>query len=391
MIRRIVDFALRQRVMVVSLGVMLLLWGMVSFHNLPVEAYPDVANIYTSVITQWPGHAAEEVEQQITIPIETQMNGIAHLAHLRSTSIPGLSSVTLVFDDDADTLVARQQTLEKLTNVTLPAGLSPQIGPDFSPTGQLYFYTLQSTNPRYDVMDLKALQDWEIAKQLKAVPDVADVATFGGATREYQVKVNPARLVEYGTATAQLENPIPPNNVNTGGSFLEHGDQALNLRAIGQMRNTTDIGATVLRTVNGTPIHVRDVAAVMQGPKIRLGRFARVTKYRDSLIVDNADAVSAWVPLRTGAAPYQMLERMHANVADLNNRLLPHGVKIVPFLDRADLVQHTTRTVLHNLGVGILLVVLVLFLLLGSVRSALIVAATMPFSLLFAAILLALL
>ncbi|HEX9484101.1 MAG TPA: CusA/CzcA family heavy metal efflux RND transporter [Gemmatimonadaceae bacterium] len=388
MIRRIVDFALRQRVMVVSLGVMLLLWGMVSFHNLPVEAYPDVANIYTSVITQWPGHAAEEVEQQITIPIETQMNGIAHLAHLRSTSIPGLSSVTLVFDDDADNLVARQQTLEKLTNVTLPAGLSPQIGPDFSPTGQLYFYTLQSTNPRYDVMDLKALQDWEIAKQLKAVPDVADVATFGGATREYQVKVNPDRLVEYGIGIAQVENAIAANNVNTGGSFLEHGDQALNLRAIGQMRNTTDIGATVLRTVNGTPIHVRDVAAVMQGPKIRLGRFARVTKYRDSLIVDNDDAVSAWVPLRKGAAPDQMLERLHAKVADLNNRLLPHGVKIVPFLDRADLVQHTTRTVLHNLGVGILLVVLVLFLLLGSVRSALIVAATMPFSLLFAAILL---
>ncbi len=388
MIRKLVDFALRQRLLVLSLGVMLLVWGVISFHNLPVEAYPDVANTYTNVITQWPGHAAEEVEQQITIPIETQMNGVAHLKHLRSTSIPGLSSVTLIFDDEADNLVARQQTLEKLTQVTLPAGINPQLGPDFSPTGQLYFYTLQSTNPQFDVMDLKALQDWYVVKELKSVPDVADVATFGGSTREYQVQVNPDQLVAYGLSIAQVEGAIAANNVNTGGSFLERGDQALNLRAIGQMRNTADIGATVLKVAGGTPVRVRDVAVVTQGPKIRLGRFARVAKYGDSLIVDHDDVVSAWVPLRKGAAPDQMLAALHAKVAELNEHLLPPGVKIVPFLDRSDLVQHTTHTVLHNLGVGIFLVVLVLFLLLGNVRSALIIAATMPFALLFAAILL---
>lgn len=388
MIRRLVDAALDKRLLVLCCGVGLLVWGGISFHNLPVEAYPDVANIYTSIITQWPGHAAEEVEQQITVPIETQLNGIAHLKHLRSTSIPGLSSVTLIFDDDADNFVARQQTLEKLAQVTLPKGANPQLGPDFSPTGQVYFYTLKSTDPSLDLMDLKELQDWFIEKQLKSVPDVADVATFGGMTREYQIQVDPNKLVAYGLTVAQIEQAVASNNVNTGGGFLEHGDQALNLRAIGQVRTTDDIGAIVLKAQNGTPVRVRDVAVVSQGPKVRLGRFARVTKYGDSLIVDNDDVVSAWVPLRKGAAPDHMLTGLHAKVSELNTHLLPKGVTIEPFLDRSDLVDHTTRTVLHNLAEGIFLVVVVLFLLLGNARSALIIAGTMPFALLFAAILL---
>ena len=388
MIRHLVDFALTKRLLVLCLGVLLLVWGLISFHNLPVEAYPDVANTYTNVIAQWPGHAAEEIEQQLTIPIEAQMNGIAHLTHLRSTSIAGLSSVTLIFGDDADNLVARQQTLEKLAQVTLPAGVNPQLGPDFSPTGQLYFYTLTSTNPQFDVMDLKALEEWFIEKQLKAVPDVADVATFGGSTREYQVQINPEKLVSFGLSIAQVEQAVAANNINTGGGFLEHGDQAFNLRAIGQVQNTRDIGETVIKTVGGIPVRVRDVATVIQGPKIRLGRFARVSKVGDSLIVDNDDVVSAWVPLRKGAAPDHMLAALHAKVATLNAHLLPPGVKIAPFLDRTDLVQHTTHTVLRNLATGIFLVVVVLFLLLGNVRSALIIAATMPFALLFAAILL---
>src|SRR5579859_5667838 len=225
MIRSIVDFALRNRMMVMVLGALLAVWGGISFHNLPVEAYPDVADTYTNVITQWPGHAAEEVEQQITIPIETQMNGIAHLVHLRSVSLAGLSSVTLVFDEQADNLVARQQTLEKLAQASLPPNVNPQLGPDYSPTGQLYFYTLESRNPRYDVMELKALEDWFVEKELKTVPDVADVASFGGTTREYQVQVSPDLLVSYGLSIGQLENAVSANNVNTGGSFLEHGDQ----------------------------------------------------------------------------------------------------------------------------------------------------------------------
>jgi heavy metal efflux system protein len=388
MIRALVDFALRNRLMVLCLGVLLVVWGSIAFHTLPVEAYPDIADTYTNVITQWPGHAAEEVEQQITIPIETQMNGIAHLTALRSVSLAGLSSVTLIFDDDADNLVARQQTLEKLAQADLPPNINPQLGPDYSPTGQLYFFTLRSTNPQYDLMDLKALEDWFVEKELKSVADVADVDTFGGPTREYQVQVNPDELVNYALSIGQVESAVAANNINTGGSFLEHGDQAFNLRAIGQMQSTGDIGQTVLKAVNGTPVRVRDVAVVRQGPKIRLGRFGRVSKPNDSTIVDDDDVVSGIVVLRKGAAPDKMLAALHQKIDELNNHVLPPGVKIVPFLDRTDLVNHTTDTVLHNLGIGVALVVIVLFLMLGNVRSALIIAATMPFALLFASILL---
>src|SRR5664280_2162631 len=185
MINYIVNFALRSKMLVLSLGILLLIWGLISFHRLPVEAYPDVADKYAWVITQWPGRAAEEVEQQVTIPIETQLNGVGHMTHLRSLSLAGLSFITVIFNDDSENLQNRQQVLEKLTLVSLPPGLNPQIGPDFSPAGQIYFYTLQSTDPRYDVMDLKALQDWVVFKHLMSVPDVASVSIFGGETREY--------------------------------------------------------------------------------------------------------------------------------------------------------------------------------------------------------------
>lgn len=386
MLNRLVAFALKNRLLVLALCAFLLVWGAISFHTLPVEAYPDVADTYVSVITQWPGHAAEEVEQQLTIPIETQMNGVAHLTHLRSVSLAGLSSVTLVFDDEADNLVSRQQALEKMAQVSLPPGVSPQLGPNFSPVGQLFFYTLTSSNPRYDVMELKALQDWVIVKALKSVPDVADVSSFGGATREYQVRVDPDQLVSHALSIAQVEQAITANNINTGGSFLERGAQAFNLRAIGLMQNTDDIGQTVIKAANGTAVRVRDVSVVEEGPKIRLGRFGRAGKRGDTLVVDNDDAVSGIVLMRKGAAPEQMLAALHVKVAELNDHLLPPGVRIVPFLDRTDLVTHTTHTVLHNLTEGILLVSVILFALLGNIRSALIVAMTIPFSLLFASI-----
>src|SRR5437764_9750314 len=195
MIRALVDFALNNRLLIVLLAVLLLIWGAISFHNLPVQAYPDVANNYVQTITQWPGRAAEEVEQQVTIPIEIVLNGIPHLEHLRSTSLFGLSSVTLIFDDESENDWNRQKVLERLGQVTLPAGLQPQMGTDWSPVGQIYFYHLISKNPKYDVMDLKSLQDWVLAKQFKSVPNVVDVAIFGGVTKEYQVRVHPYTLV----------------------------------------------------------------------------------------------------------------------------------------------------------------------------------------------------
>jgi cobalt-zinc-cadmium resistance protein CzcA len=388
MIRCLVDFALHNRILVLALGVGLLIWGIISFHNLPVEAYPDVADKYVWVITQWPGRAAEEVEQQVTIPIETQMNGLGHLTHLRSTSLAGLSFITAIFDDESDNLQNRQQVLEKLTLVNLAPGLNPQIGPDFSPAGQIYFYTLQSTNPQYDVMDLKALQDWVVFKHLMSVPNVAAVSIFGGETREYQVQVDPDKLVAYGLAIAQVEQALAANNLNGGGSFIEKGQQVYNIRSVGLMQNTDDIGATVLKVQNGTPVRIRDIAVVTQGPKIRLGKLGKAIRHEDGKVIDNDDVVEGIVQMRKGAEAESVLRNIDIKVDFLNQHVLPRGVKIVPHIDRDDLVHLTTHTVLHNLSEGILLVVLVLFFFLGNVRSALIVAITIPFSLFFASILL---
>src|SRR5712692_765098 len=310
MIRGLVDFALRNRLLMLAIGLLLFGWGVYSFLILPVEAYPDVADTYVNIITQWPGRAAEEVEQQVTIPIEAQMNGLGHLTHLRSISEFGLSSITLIFNDEADNLMSRQQVLEKLSLVTLPSGVNPVLGPDYSPVGQLYFYTLTSTNPLYDNMELKSLQDWVLVKQLKSVPDVVDVSSFGGITREYQVQLDPNRLVEYGLSIGQVEQALANNNVNAGGSFLEHGPQAFNIRAVGLMNTTVDIGDTVLKAQNGTPVRVRDLGQVTQGPKIRLGRLGK-TIVHDGRAIDYDDVVEGIVLLRKGAEPESTLQSIH--------------------------------------------------------------------------------
>ena len=385
MIQRLVDFALHNRFLVLSMAILLFVWGAVSFHQLPVEAYPDVANNYVEIITQWPGISAEQIEQQVTIPLENVMNGIPGVDHLRSFSIFGLSDLKLIFGDNTDNAWNRERVLERLSQVNLPPGVVPQMGTDWSPVGQIYFYTLRSANPRYDVMELKSLEDWVIEKNLKAVPDIVDVATFGGPTREYQVRVDPNKLVAYGLGLGQIEQAIGNNNVNAGGSFLEAGLQQVNVREVGLLDNVRDIGNTVITAKNGAPLRVRDVAEVAQGPKIRLGQFARAIRREDGKIVDNDDVVSAWVPMRKGADAETALEGLHARVKELNDRILPAGVRIVPFLDRSDLVHLTTHTVLHNLTEGIVLVVIVLLLFLGNVRAAIIVALTIPFSLLFAA------
>jgi heavy metal efflux system protein len=259
MIRALVDFALNNRFIVLAIAVLLLIWGSISFHELPVEAYPDVANNYVQIITQWPGRAAEEVEQQVTIPIEIQMNGIPHLQHLRSNSLFGLSSLMLIFDDESDNDWNRQKVLERLSQVALPNNLQPQMGTDYSPVGQIYWYTLKSTNPQYDLMELKSIQDWTLEKQFRSVPDVVDVVSFGGPTREYQVRIDPNKLISYGLSIGAVEQQLANNNVNAGGSFLEAGLQEVNVRAIGLFDSAQDIAQTVLKTQSGTPIRVKDV------------------------------------------------------------------------------------------------------------------------------------
>ena len=386
MIRKLIDFALDNRFLVMAVALLLLIWGGISFHNLPVEAYPDVANNYVQVITQWPGRAAEEVEQQVTIPLEIAMNGIPHLEHLRSTSLFGLSSLSLIFDDQSQNDWNRQKVLERLSQVTLPAGLQPQIGSDYSPVGQIYFYTLSSHNPGVDVMALKALEDWTLVKQFRSVPNVVDVSSFGGATREYQVHVDPNKLVSYGLSISQVEQQLANNNVNAGGSFLEAGMQQIDVRVLGLIDNVHDIENTVIKTQSGTALRVKDIATVTQGAKIRLGKMGKAIHRGDGRIIDNDDVVEGIVLLRKGADSDATLEAIHEKVKEINEHILPPGVKIVPHLDRSNLLHYTTHTVLHNLTEGIILVAIVLFLFLGNVRGAFIVALTIPFSLLFASI-----
>ena len=388
MIRYLVDFALKNRVLVLSLALLLFIWGAVSFHSLPIEAYPDVADTYVQIITQWPGHAAEEIEQQITVPLEVQLNGVAHMTHLRSVSMAGLSVITIIYDDDITTFAARQEAIDRLAQATMPPNVTPGLGSDYSPTGQIMFYTLQSTNPRYDVMELKTLQDWFVLNQLKSVPNIVDVNIFGGPTREYQVQVDPNKLVSYGLSLSQVEQALTNNNINAGGGFIERGDQALNLRAVGLMQQTDDTAATVVKAVNGTPVRIRDLGIVAQGPKVRLGQLGKTIRRQDGVPLNDDDVVEGIVLLRKDAEAESTLKALHKKIDELNHGLLPPGVKFVPHLDRSDLVHYTTRTVLRNLTNGMLLVTLVLFLFLGNARSALVVACTIPFSLLFASILL---
>ncbi len=385
MIQKIVDAALRQRLLVLMLGVLLLVWGAISFHVLPIEAYPDVAPQWVQVITQWPGHAPEEVEKQITLPIETQMNGIRNMTNMRSHSMFGLSVVTMTFGNHSNDLWNREQVLERLSNVTLPDGITPQMGPDYSPVGQIYWYTLQSTNPHYDLMKLKALQDWVINRRLKTVPGVVGDSSFGGLTREYQVRLNANKLIEYGLSIGDVESALKANNYNAGGGFIQHGQQMFDVRAIGMMRNTTDIANTVLKEVNGTPVLVSDVGRVEEGHVVRLGRIGKTVREANGTIVDNNDVVEGIVLLLKGAPTETTLRGIEKEVKYLNAHVLPKGVKIVPYLDRSTLIHYTTHTVLKNLTIGFLLVTVILFIFLGNARSAFIVAGTIPFSLLFAA------
>jgi cobalt-zinc-cadmium resistance protein CzcA len=397
MIERIVDFALKNRFLVLGAVVMLLIWGGISFHNLPVDAYPDVADNYVNIITQWPGHSAEDIEKQITVPCEIAMAGIPDMKNLRSFSLAGISSIMMNFNDASDNSWNRERVLERLTGITLPANLVPQLQTDWSPAGQIYWYTIDSKNPNIDVMEQKSIEDWVLQKQFKNVPGVVDVASFGGITKEYQIRLNPEKLITYGLSIAQVEQQLTTNNANAGGSFIVAGTQQINVQAQGLYENVQQIEDTVVKTQAGAPVRIKDIAVVEQGPKIRLGQISKtykpftvdkhgVTHYDDSKLIDNPDVVEGTLLLRKGADADPVLKAIEAKVKEVNDHILPKGVTVVPFLDRSDLVHLTTHTVLHNLTEGIVLVSIILFFFLGNVRGALIVAITIPFALLFASI-----
>jgi cobalt-zinc-cadmium resistance protein CzcA len=388
MIRTLVDFALNNRFVVIAIALLLVFWGAISFHQLPVEAYPDIADNYVTVITQWPGRSAEEVEQQVTIPIEVQMAGLPHMTFLRSESIFGLSFITLIFDDSSVNDWNREKVMERLTQVDLPSGqgLDPQIGTDWSTTGQIYWYTIRSTDPRYDLTQLRGIEDWVLLKEFKSVLNVVDVSDFGGTVREYQVRVDPNKLVSYGLSIGQVEQQLSNNNNNAGGSFVELGMQQMNVRALGLFKSVQDIENTVLTTKNGTALRVKDIAEVQQGPMIRLGHMARANHMTDGSIVDEPDVIQGGVLMQKGAEEQPTLDAIHKKVDELNNGILPAGVKVIPMLDRSDLLHFTLHTVMHNLTEGMILVTVILLLFLLNARAAFIVALTIPFSLLFASI-----
>jgi cobalt-zinc-cadmium resistance protein CzcA len=385
-IRALVDFALKNRWLILGAVVVLSVWGVISFRALPIEAYPDVANNYVQIITQWPGRSAEEIERQVTVPIEIQVAGIPRLEHLRSTTLAGLSSLMLIFEDGTTSDVNRAHVLERLGQVNLPAGLTPQMGTDWSPVGQIFWYTVESTNPNYDVMEKKSLEDWFIEKSFKSVNGVVDVSSFGGPTKEYQIKIDPDKLVSYGLSVGQVEQQVGNNNTNGGGSFIEQGAQQINVQSLGLYHSVQDIQDTAVKTQNGAAVTVKDIGTVEQGAKIRLGQIGRATHRSDGVIVDNPDTVEGIVLLQKGDDSDPVLNGIHAEVEKLNHGLLPKGVKIVPFLDRSDLVKYTVETVEHNLTEGMILVTVILFLFLGNIRGAIIVTLTIPFALMFASI-----
>lgn len=370
---RIVRASLRQPFLVGIFTLVLIGVGIWSFLRLPVDAYPDLSPPMVQVTTQWPGHAAEEVERLVTVPIETEMNGMEHVKVVRSISLYGLSDVKITFTDGTDPYFARQRVFEHLPDATLPMGVSAGVAPLFAPSGLVYRYVMQS--PDRSAMELKIINDWVVTKALKGVPGVADIAGLGGETMEYHVDVDPVKLAGAGLSVTDVVNALGANNDNSGGGFYSEGGQFFYVRGLARLKVTGDIGNVVIATKNGIPVLVKDVATVEIGHAPRLGQFG---------FNDTDDAVEGIVLMRTGEQAQTVLKRVQARARLLNDSILPKDVKLHTFYDRSDLVALTTHTVEDNLLRGILLVIVVLIFFLFDLRSGLIVAATIPLALLFA-------
>ena len=373
MIARIVAFALKQPFMIVVAAFALMLWGAYSFSKLPIDAYPDLSPPHVELITQWPGHSPEEVERLVTIPIELEMNGIPQLESLRSISLYGLSSIAMNFEFGTDPYFVRQLAFERMNGVNLPPGLKPSLSPLFSPSGLIYRYVLQS--PDRSPQELKTLEDWVVERQYKAIQGVADDSGFGGTTMQYQVLLDPAKLFKYGVSVPQMAQQLAGNNANAGGGFYSQGGQFYYIRGLGLIRETQDIGNIVVAQKGGIPVNVKDLAEVTIGNAPRLGQFGYM--HQD-------EAVEGVILMRVGEQAQVILKRVEAVTKELNERILPPDVKVVPFYDRQGLIAETPQTVEKNLLLGLLLVLVILGLFLFSLRTALIVAVTIPFSLMFA-------
>jgi heavy metal efflux system protein len=377
MIHHFVQFALRQRFLVLMLVVLITIAGAVSFQRMPVDAYPDLSPPRVEIITQWPGHAAEEIERLVTLPVEVEMNGVPHMFVMRSISLYGLSDVTMTFQEDTDDYFARQLVFERLGDVQLPPGVTPSMSPLFSPSGLVYRYVLES--PDRSPQELKTIEDWVVERAYKSVPGVADDSGFGGTVMQYQVLLDPAKTYSYHIAVPQVLAALAANNANAGGGFYSQGSQFFYVRGLGLVAKTEDIGNIVVGNNNGVPVRVRDVGEVTIGSAPRLGEFG---------FQKNDDAVEGVILMLRGEQTQNVLKGVEKKTEELNHGILPPDVKVRPYYDRSDLVRLTIDTVEHNMLVGMTLVLIVLIFFLVSVRAAIIVALTIPLSLLFAFILL---
>ena len=372
MINRLVSFALSQRFIVMVAMGCLAIWGVVSFKNLPIDAYPDLAPPRVQIVTQWPGHAAEEVERLITIPLEVEMNGIPKVETLRSISLYGLSSVTMNFLYDTDPYFAREQAFERIADAQMPTGVTPGMSPLFSPSGLIYRYVLQS--PDHSAQDLKIIEDWVLERRYRAIQGVADDSSLGGETMQYQVQIDPNRLMSYGVTVPQIVQQLSNNNSNAGGGFYSQGGQFYYVRGLGLVKSLEDIGNIVIASHAGIPVTVKDVGTVAIGQAPRLGQFGYMRQ---------KDAVEGVVLMRVGEQAQVILKKVEELTETLNRTVLPADIKIIPYYDRTELIQETTKTVERNLVRGMILVLVILGIFLFSVRTALIVAVTIPFALLF--------
>ncbi|HEY4363726.1 MAG TPA: CusA/CzcA family heavy metal efflux RND transporter [Bryobacteraceae bacterium] len=373
MISRIVSFALAQRFVILMAVLAVIVWGVISFRKLPIDAYPDLSPPHVEIITQWPGHAAEEVERLISIPLEVEMNGIPKVEALRSISLYGLSAIEMNFEYSTDPYFAREQAFERIPNATLPMGVTPGISPLFSPSGLVYRYVL--TSPDRTPQELKIIEDWVLERRYRAVPGVADDSGLGGTTMQYQVLLDPDKLFAHGITVPQVVQQLSTNNSNAGGGFYSQGGQFYYVRGLGLVKTTEDIGNIVLSTNNGIPTYVKDVAKVETGSAVRLGQFGYMKQ---------DDAVEGVILMRVGEQAQTVLKGVQSLTKELNQHVLPPDVKIVPYYDRSSLVDETTQTVERNLVRGMLLVLIVLGLFLFNIRTAVIVALTIPFALMFA-------
>lgn len=372
-IKIIISFSLKNRLFVFFLTGVIIAAGIGCYLDTPIEAFPDVTNTQIKIITQWPGRSAEEVEKFVTVPIEIGMNSVQKRTNLRSVSLFGLSVITIIFDDDVEDFFARQQVNNLLQNVAIPPGVEPEVQPPYGPTGEIFRYTLESK--RRTVRDLKTIQDWVVERQLKSVPGIADIVSFGGEVKSYEIRVDPHLLSKYDITPLEVYEAISKSNINVGGDIIEKNSQAYVVRGIGLLNSTTDIENIIVDDINGIAILVKNVAVVIESNLPRLGQVGRDNK---------PDVLEGIVVMRKGENAAAVLERLKDKIDKLNEEILPPDVKISTFYDRSNLINFTTHTVLHNLTEGIILVTVIVFLFMADWRTTLIVSIIIPLALLFA-------